>query len=99
MEINLKKLGLITASVVVSVGSLVGSYHLGAKNATQEIVDGLTELCTRRAIIEAPDGRRFACFGIPHDGAVPQQQQQNRDRGSVQEPSGDRPSKNNSNLT
>lgn len=85
MEINLKKLGFITAAVVVSAGSLVGSYHLGAKNATQEVVDGLTELCTRRAIIEAPDGRRFACFGIPNDGAVPQQQPQS--------------SKNNSDLT
>ncbi len=69
MKINWKA---ILGAVSLSVGSLVGGYYLGAKNATEDILDTLTLGCMRGTLMQLPNGEVVVCGPIRYQ---PEQQQ------------------------
>jgi len=62
MKINWKS---VAVAASLSVGSLVGGYYLGGKNATEELVDALQSTCGRsETLMQFPDGSIAACIPL-----------------------------------
>ena len=69
MNMKWKRIAVLLGA---SIASMVGGYYLGAKNATESILDTLTLGCTRGALLQLPNGEVVGCAPIRNQ---PEQQQ------------------------
>ena len=62
MNINWKKIDLITAATIVLFGSNVATHHYSSNRASNEVIEFLTDMCSSGAMWQSDDGRGIMCF-------------------------------------